>query len=63
MSNPLTGGVHHVGLTVTDLDASCSFFTDLLGWRKVGGDPAYPAAPASNSSCLPEIKTSNHASS
>jgi catechol 2,3-dioxygenase-like lactoylglutathione lyase family enzyme len=43
MNKQITRGVHHVGLTVTDLDASCHFFTDLLGWEKVGGDPDYPA--------------------
>ena len=43
MSKSLTQGVHHVGLTVTDLDASCRFFTELLGWQKVGGNPDYPA--------------------
>ncbi|UCB55432.1 MAG: VOC family protein [Thiotrichales bacterium] len=43
MKDPLTRGVHHIGLTVTDLDASSSFFTDLLGWEKAGGNPDYPA--------------------
>ena len=43
MSCPVTQGVHHVGLTVTDLDASSAFFTELLGWDRVGGDPDYPA--------------------
>ncbi len=43
MNNPLTRGVHHIGLTVTDLDASCGFFTEMLGWKKVGGDAEYPA--------------------
>ncbi len=38
-----TQGVHHVGLTVSDLAASTAFFTDLLGWDRVGGDPDYPA--------------------
>ena len=43
MSIPLTQGVHHVGLTVTDLDASSRFFVDLLGWEVVGGNSDYPA--------------------
>lgn len=49
---PLTQGVHHVGLTVTDLDASCSFFTELLGWEKVGANPEYPAVFVSDGSVM-----------
>ena len=43
MSDSLTQGVHHVGLTVSDINASCEFFTDLLGWQQVGSNPDYPA--------------------
>lgn len=42
-SHPLTSGVDHVGLTVADLDATRTFFTDCLGWSVLGGIPAYPA--------------------
>jgi catechol 2,3-dioxygenase-like lactoylglutathione lyase family enzyme len=52
MNKQLTQGVHHVGLTVTDLDASCHFFTDLLGWEKVGGDPGYPAVFVSDGTVM-----------
>jgi len=52
MNYPLTQGVHHVGLTVTDLDASCDFFTGLLGWEKVGGNPDYPAVFVSDGSFM-----------
>lgn len=52
MSPPLTQGVHHVGLTVTDLDASCGFFTKLLGWEKVGANPEYPAVFVSDGSVM-----------
>lgn len=38
-----TLGVNHVGLAVSKLDASASFFVDTLGWRRAGGDPDYPA--------------------
>jgi len=34
---PLTAGVHHVGLTVPDLTSALAFFTDVLGYTKVGG--------------------------
>ncbi|MGO1119557.1 VOC family protein [Rhodovibrionaceae bacterium A322] len=44
----LTQGVDHVGLTVPDLTASLAFFEDCLGWTKVGGNPAYPAAYVSD---------------
>jgi catechol 2,3-dioxygenase-like lactoylglutathione lyase family enzyme len=52
MSCSETQGVHHLGLTVTDLEASSGFFTDLLGWDKVGGDPDYPAVFVSNGSVM-----------
>lgn len=38
-----TLGVNHIGLAVSKLDASASFFIDTLGWRRAGGDPDYPA--------------------
>jgi len=41
---PFTIGIHHVGLAVTDLDASTRFFVDGLGWQLGGRDPSYPAA-------------------
>jgi len=43
MSEAITRGVHHIGLSVTDIDASRGFFTELLGWTVVGEDPGYPA--------------------
>ena len=52
MSHPHTQGVHHIGLTVTDLDASCGFFTELLGWQKVGANPDYPAVFVSDGSVM-----------
>ena len=39
----LTAGFNHIGLSVTDLDASTAFFVEGLGWEQVGGDPSYPA--------------------
>ena len=44
MSDPtLTRGVHHVGLTVPDLERARAFFADVLGFRQVGEKPDYPA--------------------
>ncbi len=40
---PLTRGVDHVGLAVSDLEASSRFFCECLGWHVVGGRPDYPA--------------------
>lgn len=40
---PRTTGVHHVGLSVSDLRGAADFFVDVLGFRIVGERPAYPA--------------------
>ncbi|SDD89958.1 VOC family protein [Kordiimonas lacus] len=42
-ANAPTLGVNHIGLAVSNLDASASFFIDTLGWRRAGGDADYPA--------------------
>ena len=39
----LTLGIDHLGLTVSDLDKSVTFFTECLGWQVVGGKPDYPS--------------------
>lgn len=52
MAAALTRGVHHVGLTVIDPDASCEFFTGTLGWERVGGDPDYPAVFVSDGAIM-----------
>jgi catechol 2,3-dioxygenase-like lactoylglutathione lyase family enzyme len=38
-----TQGIHHAGLTVPDLAASCAFFEGALGFERVGEVPDYPA--------------------
>ncbi len=43
VSRAAIGGIDHVGLTVTHLDASVAFFTDTLGFTIRGGDENYPA--------------------
>jgi catechol 2,3-dioxygenase-like lactoylglutathione lyase family enzyme len=39
---PLCSGISHVGLTVSSLEASRSFF-EALGFAKIGESPDYPA--------------------
>ena len=43
MSKPITKGVHHIGLTVSRLEESAAFFTDILGWKEVRRKDDYPA--------------------
>lgn len=38
-----TLGLDHLGLTVADLEASCAFFVDAMGWQVFGGNPDYPS--------------------
>ena len=49
---PLTKGFHHIGLTVSDLEASTAFFTDTLGWKLLGKDTKYPATFVSDQSMM-----------
>lgn len=46
------GGVDHVGLTVTDLKATETFFTDTLGFTVKRRDAEYPASFLSNGDIL-----------
>lgn len=43
MDAPITKGSHHIGLTVSNLEKSASFFTSLLGWKEVARNEDYPA--------------------
>lgn len=47
-----TIGVHHIGLTVSQLEASAAFFIGLLGWKEVRRDPTYPAIFVSDGEIL-----------
>lgn len=38
-----TRGVHHIGLTVPDLEQTRNFFLEALGYDQVGDVPDYPA--------------------
>ena len=42
-SGPLTQGANHIGFAVSDLTASTEFFTNILEWNEVGGNPSYPS--------------------
>lgn len=42
MTNP-TCGLHHLGLTVREVDAASAFFVEALGFEVVGEVPDYPA--------------------
>jgi catechol 2,3-dioxygenase-like lactoylglutathione lyase family enzyme len=44
MTAPRTLGVHHVGLTVEDLNATVHFFVEHLRFKTLGEMPSYPAA-------------------
>ena len=44
----ITCGINHLGLSVKDLDASCKFFTETLGWSESGRDQTYPRTAVSD---------------
>ena len=52
MTGRLTQGVHHVGLTVPDLDQARAFFCGTLGFDEVGGVPVYPSIFVSDGAIL-----------
>ena len=52
MSDAMTRGIDHVGLTASDLDATVAFFTEGLGWNVVGGRPEYPSVFISDGSAV-----------
>ncbi|MEZ5565733.1 MAG: VOC family protein [Gammaproteobacteria bacterium] len=47
-----TLGIHHLGLAVSDLDATTGFFVNCLGWSVVREVPEYPAKFVSNGSAF-----------
>ena len=52
MAEAITRGVHHVGLTVSNLEESAAFFSSLLGWKEVRRDDEYPAVFLSDGSVM-----------
>jgi len=39
----ITQGIHHLGLTVPNIDATRDFFVNVLEFKQVGEKPDYPA--------------------
>lgn len=48
----VTRGVHHVGLTVSDVAQTSRFFIETLGFDKVGEKSAYPAVFVSDGAVM-----------
>ncbi len=42
-NRPATKGVHHLGLTVPDVEGTAAFFIDIVGMKEVARRPDYPA--------------------
>ena len=40
---PLTYGIHHLGLTVPNINETGDFFINILGFQLLGRDDAYPS--------------------
>jgi catechol 2,3-dioxygenase-like lactoylglutathione lyase family enzyme len=47
-----TRGVHHVGLTVPNVETTRDFFLDTLGFEQVGEVPDYPAVFVSDGTTM-----------
>jgi catechol 2,3-dioxygenase-like lactoylglutathione lyase family enzyme len=48
----MTLGIHHLGLTVADLEEAKDFFVTLLGWKLIKEDASYPNAFVSDGNIL-----------
>ncbi len=48
----ITRGVHHIGLTVPDLEQTRAFFLETLGYDQVGEVPDYPAVFVSDGTIM-----------
>lgn len=62
MTDAITRGVHHIGLTVSKLEESAAFFTSVLGWREVRRDDAYPSIFVSDGTVLVTLWQAKEAS-
>ena len=45
-------GIHHLGLSVSDLEGSCRFFREILGWLVIRRVDEYPGIFVSNESIM-----------
>ena len=52
MTDAITRGAHHIGLTVSDLSATQAFFVKALGFQQVGEVPDYPAVLLSDGTTM-----------
>jgi len=52
MTEPVTRGVHHIGMTVSGLEESAAFFVSLFGWKEVKRKEDYPAIFVSDGSIM-----------
>ncbi len=51
-NHAVTKGVHHIGLTVPNLEETQTFFLETLGFAQVGEVPDYPAVFVSDGSIM-----------
>ena len=51
-NQPSTLGIHHLGLTVKNVDRVSRFFVDILGFTQVGEKPEYPAVFVSDGTVM-----------
>ncbi len=51
-NHAVTNGVHHIGLTVPNLEETQTFFLETLGFEQVGEVPDYPAVFLSDGSIM-----------
>jgi catechol 2,3-dioxygenase-like lactoylglutathione lyase family enzyme len=51
-SSVLTRGIHHLGLTVPDVEETKRFFVDILGYESLGERADYPAAFVSDGTTM-----------
>ena len=48
----MTFGIHHLGLTVTNLEEAKTFFVEILEWKVVKEDESYPSVFVSDGSIM-----------